>query len=159
VLALGAIVHTLHVVSAGVWLGWLVFTTAVVSPALKTLRWGETERIGVRSAIGRRYARVGTVNLALLSVFAVLDGTLGEFGPIVYAEYALLGVLFVLVAAHGAYFGRRLKELAESERGAASAGEAESFAEKRRAVGRLSRWVSVLGLSVSSVVAILAAGM
>src|SRR3712207_5237889 len=100
---LGAIAHTLHVILAGGWLGGVVFTTTVVSPVLKSMRWDEAERIGVRSAIGRQYARVGTVNLALLLVFAVLDGTFGGFGPILYAEYTLLGVLFVLVAAHGAY--------------------------------------------------------
>lgn len=30
---MGGILHTIHVVLAGVWLGGLVFTTAVVSPA------------------------------------------------------------------------------------------------------------------------------
>jgi putative copper export protein len=36
---LDAIVHTLHVILAGAWLGGVVFTTTVVSPALKSMGW------------------------------------------------------------------------------------------------------------------------
>jgi putative copper export protein len=154
---LDAFIHTLHVVLAGIWLGGLVFTTAVVSPALKAMKWGEAERIGVRSVIGRRYARVGAANLGLLLLFAVLDGVVGGFGTALLAEYFLLAAVFGLAAAHGAYFGRRLKELAEAERRAKDAEEAAGvIAEKRRALGRLSLGASVLNLTGSSVVAILA---
>ncbi len=52
-------VHVVHVMLAGVWLGGVVFTTTVVSPALKAMKWSEAERVGVRSAIGRQYARIG----------------------------------------------------------------------------------------------------
>jgi hypothetical protein len=114
---LDAIVHTLHVILAGVWLGGIVFTTTVVSPALKSMGWDEAERARVRSVIGRQYAKVGTANLVLLLVIALLEGTLSGFGTALYVEYALLAVLFGLVASHGAYFGRRLVELAEAERG------------------------------------------
>ena len=110
------IVHVVHVMLAGVWLGGVVFTAAVVSPALKSMKWSEAERVGVRSAIGRQYARVGSANLALLLLFAVLDGALKGFGATFYAEYLLLLVLSGLVAAHGAYFGRRLARLAEAEK-------------------------------------------
>ncbi len=74
------IVHVAHELLAGVWLGGVAFTTAVVSPALKAMRWSEAERVGVRSAIGRQYARVGSANLALLVLFAVLDGTSVDLG-------------------------------------------------------------------------------
>jgi hypothetical protein len=102
-----------HVVLAGVWLGGLVFTTFVVSPALKAMKWREAEMVAVRSAVGRHYARVGSLNLGLLLLFAALDGVFGEL----CAEYALLLLLFGLVAAHGAYFGRHLAKLAGDERG------------------------------------------
>ena len=111
---LDAIVHTLHVVLAGAWLGGVVFTTTVVSPALKLMGWDEAERARLRTVIGRQYARVGTANLVLLLVFALLEGAFSGFGPALYSEYALLAVLFGLVASHGAYFGRRLVELAEA---------------------------------------------
>jgi uncharacterized membrane protein len=139
-------VHTLHVILAGVWLGGVVFTTAVVSPALKAMKWTETERVRVRSVIGKQYARVGTV----------LDGLLKGFGAILYVEYVLLAVVFGLVAAHGAYFGRRLVGLAEVEQRAGSAEEARSLAEKRHALQRLSLGVSQLNLLLSVIVVILA---
>jgi hypothetical protein len=155
---LAEIIHPAHVVLAGVWLGGLVFTTLVVSPALKAMKWPEAERVAVRSAIGRHYARVGSVNLVLLALFAVLDGVLGGFGLRSYAEYALLLLLFGLVAAHGAYFGRRLAKLAGAEQEAGSEVAARSFAERRRSLQKVSSRVSWMSLLVSTAIAVLAAG-
>jgi hypothetical protein len=70
---LDAIVHTLHIILAGVWLGGVVFTTTVVSPALKSMGWDEAEQARVRSVIGHQYAKVGTANLVLLLVFALME--------------------------------------------------------------------------------------
>jgi uncharacterized membrane protein len=153
---MSTIVHTLHIILAGTWLGGVVFTTAVVSPALKAMKWSEVERVGVRSVIGKQYARVGTANLVLLLVFAVLDGLLRGFGPVFYVEYTLLGVVFGLVVAHGAYFGRRLVGLAEAERHSGSVEEARVFAEERRALQRLSSKVSWADMVISFAVATLA---
>ena len=152
------IVHATHAVLAGVWLGGVIFTTAVVSPALKAMKWSEPERVLVRSKIGKRYAKVGNVNLLLLALFALLDGLLTGFGAALYAEYLLLAALFALVAAHGAYFGRRLKELAADERSAANEGEARALAGRRRNLQKVSQSVSWASLVVSLVVALLAAG-
>jgi uncharacterized membrane protein len=152
------IIHSTHVVLAGVWLGGIVFTTFVVSPALKALKWPEAERVAVRSAIGRQYAGVGSINLVLLALFALLDGALGGFGPALYAEYALILLLFGLVAAHGAYFGQRLAKLARSEREAGSEESAKSFAEMRRSLQKLSSRVSWVSLLVSTAVMVLAVG-
>jgi uncharacterized membrane protein len=153
---LDEIVHTLHVLLAGAWLGGVVFTATVVSPALKAMKWSAAERVEVRSAIGKHYARVGTTNLVLLLVFAVLDGAFGGFGTLLYAEYALLVLLFGLVAAHGAYFGRHLRKLAEAERDASSAEETRSLAERRHALQKVSFGVSMLDLAVSVIVVMLA---
>jgi uncharacterized membrane protein len=150
------VVHTLHVVLTGVWLGGVVFTTVVVSPALKAMKWSEAERVGARSVIGKQYARVGTVNLILLLVFAVFDGLLSGFGAVLYTEYALLAAIFGLVAAHGGYFGRRLVRLAAAERRTESAEEARAFVKKRRSLQRLSLWVSWVNVLISVAVAALA---
>jgi uncharacterized membrane protein len=154
---LDAAVHVIHAVLAGAWLGGVIFTTAVVSPALKTMEWEEPERVLVRSRIGARYARVGSANLTLLALFAVLDGLAGGFGAVLYAEYGLLAVLLGLVAVHGAYLGRRLRDLAQAEVGAASSEAARGFAERRRELQRISLRVSVADLAVSVAVAVLAA--
>ena len=121
------------------------------------MKWGEAERVGVRAVIGRRYALVGGVNLVLLAVFALTDGILGGFGPLLYAECALFPLLFGLVAAHGAFFGRRMTALAEAERGSADAEEVASFARRRRSLQRLSLKVSWVNLGVSTAVTALAA--
>jgi uncharacterized membrane protein len=153
---MSTLVHTLHVTLAGAWLGGVVFTTAVVSPALKAMKWSEAERVGVRSVIGKQYARVGTVNLVLLLVFAVLDGLMKGFGAIFYVEFLLLAAMFGLVAAHGAYFGQRLVRMAEAERHAVSAEEARAFAKRHHALQRLSFQVSLLDVLISAVVVALA---
>ena len=153
---LDAIAHTLHVILAGTWLGGVVFTTTVVSPALKSMGWEEAERARVRSVIGRQYAKVGTANLVLLLVFALLEGTLAGFGPALYSEYALLAALFGLVASHGAYFGRRLVELAEARKEAGASEKARMLALRRRRLQRLSFGISMLNILISAVVVILA---
>lgn len=155
---MGWVVHAMHVVLAGVWLGGVAFTTAVVSPALKAIKWTEPERVLVRSQIGRQYAKVGGINLGLLALFALLDGLLAGLGATFYAEYLLLCVLFGLVAAHGAYFGRRLNVLARAERSAANEAEARALAGRRRDLQRISLRVSLVGLLVGLAVALLAVG-
>jgi len=154
---LDAIAHTLHVISAGAWLGGVVFTTTVVSPALKSMGWDEAEQARVRSVIGHQYAKVGTANLVLLMVLALLEGALSGFGLALYSEYALLVVLFGLVASHGAYFGRRLVELAEARKEAEDSDKAQMLALRRRRLQRLSFGVSILDILISTVVMILAA--
>jgi uncharacterized membrane protein len=153
---LGAIVHTLHVILAGAWLGGVIFTTTVVSPALKSMGWDEAERARVRSVIGRQYAKVGTTNLVLLLIFALLEGVLSRFGPALYSEYALLAMLFGLVASHGAYFGRRLLELAKTRQAARDPEKAQMLALRQRRLQRLSFGTSMLNVLISTVVMILA---
>jgi uncharacterized membrane protein len=153
---LSTIIHTLHVVSAGMWLGGVVFTMAVVSPALKAMKWSEPERVGVRSVIGRRYAKVGGANLLLLLALALLDGLTAGFDAAFYAEYALLAALFGLVVIHGAHFGRKLANLAEAEQRAQCPDEAASFADRRHALQSVSSKVSWLDLATSVAVAVLA---
>jgi uncharacterized membrane protein len=153
------IFHITHVVLAGVWLGGLVFTVAVVSPAFGAMKWSEAERVAVRSAVGKQYARVGSVNLVLLALFGVLDGALVGFGVAFYAEYALLFLVFGLAAAHGAYFGRRLAELAKAEREAGSQEERSAIAGRRRSLQRVSLRFSYLNLLVSTAVLVLAIGV
>ena len=153
---LDAIVHTLHVILAGAWLGGVVFTTTVVSPALKSMGWDEAERARVRSVIGRQYAKVGTANLVLLLGFALWEGYLSGFGFALYSEYALLAVLFALVASHGAYFGRRLVELAEARKEAGDSEKAQMLVLRRRRLQRHSFGISMLNILISATVMILA---
>jgi uncharacterized membrane protein len=153
---LGTIAQTLHIILAGAWLGGVVFTTTVVSPALKSMGWDEAEQARVRSVIGHQYAKVGTANLVLLLVFALLEGVLSGFGAALYSEFVLLAVIFGLVASHGAYFGRRLVELAEARKEAGDSEKAQMLALRRRRLQRLSYGISMLNILISAAVVILA---
>ena len=128
--------HTAHVLLAGVWLGGVLFTSLVVSPAFKAIAWPEAERVAVRSVVGRHYAPVAVANLGLCMLFAVWDGISGGSGTSRYAEWTLLPVLLVLVTTHGVYFGPRLRRLAEAERAARE--QAGPAAEQRGSLQRLS---------------------
>lgn len=153
---MGVAVHTAHVLAAGIWLGGLVFTYAVVSPALAAAGWSDAERVGARSRIGRRYARVAGANLAALAALALLDGLLRGLGAPLLAEYALLALVLALAGIHGAYFGRRLEELARAERTAGDGRRAREAADRRRALQRLSLRTSQLDLLASAALLALA---
>src|SRR5688500_15202340 len=118
--------------------------------------WDEAERARVRSVIGRQYAKVGTANLVLLMILALLEGALSGFNPALYSECALLVVLFGLVASHGAYFGRRLVELAEARKVAGDSDKAHMLTLRRRRLRRLSFGISMLTILISAAVMILA---
>jgi hypothetical protein len=65
-------------------------------------------------------------------------------------------MLFSLVASHGAYFGRRLVELAEARKEVGASEEAQVLALRRRRLQRLSFWISMLNILISAAVLVLA---
>ena len=65
-------------------------------------------------------------------------------------------MLFGLVASHGAYFGRRLVELAEARKEAGDSEKAEVLALRLRRLRRLSFEISMLNVLISTAVVILA---
>jgi uncharacterized membrane protein len=89
-------------------------------------------------------------------ILALLEGALSGFNPALYSEYALLAVLFGLVASHGAYFGRRLVELAEARKEAGTSEKAQVLALRRRRLQRFSFRISMLNILISAAVLILA---
>ncbi len=89
---------------------------------------------------------------AFLVVVALMDGIFAGFGVALYAECALIPLLLGLVAAQGAFFGRRIAGLVDAERGWADAEEAAAFARSRRNLQRMSLRVSWVKLAVSAAV-------
>lgn len=144
-----SLIHTIEVLLAGIWLGGVVFTTVVVTPALKAMKWDEAERIQVRSVIGRHYAPVATLNLALLLISSVLLGLTVEPGGMFYSEIALVLVLFALATAHGVYFGPRLSGLAAAQQQVSNPDVVATVVERRHALQRLSLAFNVTNLAVS----------
>jgi hypothetical protein len=67
-----------------------------------------------------------------------------------------LAVLFVLVASHGAYFGRRLVELAQVRKEAGESDKGRMLTLRRRRLQRLSFGISMLNVLISAAVVTLA---
>lgn len=139
--------NLLEVLIAGVWLGAYLFTTLVVSPALKFLPLSDAERIRTRSAIGRRYGRLAGPLLLIWLLVLVLQG----FGAWMLVRSGLLVVLAVAVGAHGYIVGSRMNALAEREVG----GEGV-VARDRAALQRLSAHITPVSLVASLLLAVFA---
>lgn len=156
--ALSPYFHAAAAVLAGTWLGCLVFTTLVVSPALKGTEWPETTRVLVRSRIGRQFRRLANPLLVLLAAAIVLAGLTSSLSGWSLARFVaqlvLLVLLGVLAAAHGFFLGTRLQRLAAAEEKGADVDAARAA---RRRLQRLSFAVSIADLVVSLFLAILAA--
>lgn len=149
-------VHALRVVAAGSWFGGVLFTSAVVTPALAALYPEEAERIAVRAAIGRHYAPVGGANLAALLPLTLWGRRWGGRGRLAAEGLLVLG-LCGITAGHGIYFGPRLARLAAQERAAPDTASARALAERRRSLQARSVWLSRLNALISLALAVRAA--
>lgn len=141
------LIHVIHVLAAGIWLGGLVFTTIVVSPAFKAMSWTPAERMTVRSAVGRQYAKVANTNLLILLLAAIADVAFHQWTPAAIGEIALVVIVFILAILHGAIFAPRLSAAAREQRH-----------DDRAKLLRLSVSISMLNLLLSFVVMVLAIG-
>lgn len=141
--------NTLEGLLAGVWLGAYLFTTFIVSPALKSLPVTEAERIRVRSTLGRRYGKLAGPLLLVWLVVLLLQG----FSTWTLVRLTLLLVLTVTVGAHGYFIGSRMQALAEREVGEA-AGKT-TFAQNRAALQRFSSRITSISLVTSLLLAVL----
>lgn len=144
-ISIEAVVHTVHLLAAGIWLGGLVFTTTVVSPAFKSMTWTPEERTAVRSAVGRQYAKVANVNLAVLLIAAIIDAVSRHWAAASLLEIVLVVVILILAGLHGLVFAPRLAAAAREQRH-----------DDRARLLRLSISISMLNLLLSVIVMVLA---
>lgn len=143
---MNAFLHILHVLAAGIWLGGLVFTTIVVSPAFRQMTWSPVERIAVRSAVGRQYTKVARPNLLILLLAALAAWFFQGWSTLAWVEIALILLVFALSEMHALVWVPRLAQAARSGNEAARA----------RAM-RVMITASMLNLLLSFGIAILAA--
>jgi len=141
------IIHIIHVLAAGIWLGGLVFTTTVVSPAFKSMSWTPAERTAVRSAVGRQYSKVANLNLLILLIAAFADAAFHGWITVSAVDIVLVIVVCVLAVLHGAVFAPRLAAAAKEQRH-----------DDRAKLLRVSISISMLNLLLSLVVMVLAIG-
>ncbi len=137
-----SIIHIIHLLAAGIWLGGLVFTASVVTPAFKRMNWTPVDRIAVRSEVGRQYSVIARVNLLILLFAAIFDASARN-----WAEIALIILVIALSELHALVFAPRLGVAARS---------GDQIARKKAL--RVSVSVSMMNLFLSLVVAVLAIG-
>lgn len=138
-------VHAIHLLAAGIWLGGLVFTTTVVSPAFKNMPWTPDERTAVRSAVGRQYAKVANLNLTVLLIAAIIDAVFRHWAIAPLVEIGLVIVVLILAGLHGLVFAPRLAAAAREQRH-----------DDRARLLRLSISISMMNLLLSIIVMVLA---
>jgi copper resistance protein D len=142
---------TVHVLSAIVWLGGMLFF-ALVAPLLRAVP-DETIRIGLFDALGRRFRTVGWVCIGLLIVTGVgqlhLRGWWGagfwgapgfwstSLGRAFTAKLLTVGFMLAVQAVHDFWLGPRA--------GKAAPGSAAASVLRRRAAW-LARINSIVGL-------------
>jgi uncharacterized membrane protein len=140
-----SIIHVIHILASGVWLGGLVFTTVVISPAFRRMTWSPQERVAVRSQVGRQYSKVARFNLTVLLLAALGDNALRGWSTLSVLEITLIIGILLLSELHARVYAPRLGEAARS-----------SDETARRSALRVSISISMLNLALSAVVAVLA---
>jgi uncharacterized membrane protein len=141
---MSGVIHAIHILAAGIWMGGLVFTTVVVSPAFKRMNWTPPERVAVRSEVGRQYSKVARVNLTVLLLAAIFDRAAQGGSTLWGIGIALIVVAFVLAELHAQVFAPRLGAAARS-------GDEPA----RKKALRVSIGISMLNLLLSFVIAIM----
>ncbi len=113
----------LHLLAAIFWVGGQIFLIAVVLPVLRQSLPTE-ERAHFAGKIGRRFALPSALALGLLLVTGPLNAMAHglswaivwhtEWGHVLLVKVTLVLAVLALTAAHGAYYGRKLEQLARS---------------------------------------------
>lgn len=141
-----------HVVSAMVWVGGILFLSLVVVPAGR--RFDDAVRSRLLTDVGRRFRVVGWSALGMLLVTGlvqmaargatvqnVLDGSFfaDASGRVLAAKLVLVVVMMLVTAAHDFVAGPA------AERIARAGGDARHL---RRVAGRLARITALLALAI-----------
>ena len=142
---MNSFIHAAHILSAGAWMGGLVFTTVVVTPAFMRMEWTPQQRIATRSAVGRQYSKIARINLAILLLAALLDRASQGGSTQSLLEITFIVLAIVLAELHAQIFAPRLGKASRS---------GDEVARKHAL--RISISISMLNLLLSFVIATMA---
>jgi putative copper export protein len=155
-------IRSLHLISAAVWVGGMVFLGLAVGAARGTV--GDRERIALFRRLGRRFLYVGGAAMLILIATGsdMASDRLASFGDLFDTDYgkrlaeklAVVILVIGLTLFHSLVQGPALSRL--RERAAEWPGDAELQAEVRRKAARAGI-VSMLNLIASLTVLVLAA--
>jgi copper resistance protein D len=149
------VVLSVHLFAAVIFIGGSFFLWLIVMPGLRDVTRDEAERMRI---VGRLSKAFGTLTEALLAVlvltgiynaswylpsFGALFSTYG--GMLLLVKSILVAVLIALVSVHGAYYGRKIVEMAREGR----------FDEVER-LRKRSRPISYVNLALMAAILVLA---
>jgi uncharacterized membrane protein len=166
-----AVIRWLHLLSAMAWIGGMIFILVVLLPILRATM-PPVERALVVARVGRRYATVSWVALAVLVVTGffnterrglvwsrMLDS---DYGRTLHWKLILVSFVIVLTLIHALYFGKRIEHLAEQARDLGQAGaidEQGRIERERQRLQRLSAALSGVSLLLNLAIVLLAASL
>lgn len=158
-----AVVRWLHLVAAMAWVGGQLFLFLILLPVVRRAL-PPPQRTLLVAQLGRRFALLSWIALALLLVTGVLNGerrgvdweslpaAQSTYGQVLFAKLCLVAVVIVLTLVHGLILGPRLTRLA-----AQAAGHDPQAEAHRRRLARISALVSVMNLLLNLGIVYLAA--
>lgn len=159
-------IRWVHLISAISWIGGQIFILIVLLPVMRT-SLPRNERTLLFAQVGRRYAVLSWVALALLVVTGVLNGERrgidwtrlpdSSYGRILLVKLIFVTVVILITLVHALYFGRRITEIAEQVR---EMGEGDpAVAAERRRLQIVSGALSGINLLLNLIIVLLAASL
>ncbi len=166
VFSIWAWIRWIHLISAITWIGGQLFILIVLLPIMRT-SLPRNERTLLFAQVGRRYAVLSWIALALLVVTGVLNGERrgidwarlpdSSYGRILLVKLIFVAIVIVITLVHALYFGRRITEIAERVQ-AMGKDDASVTAERRR-LQIISGVLSGINLLLNLVIVLLAASL
>jgi uncharacterized membrane protein len=166
----------IHILSAIVWIGGMLFLALVIVPATRGLP--PAERAALFGSVGRRFRTVGWVCIALLLVTGTVNAAYrgvtwtnvwtaelwsSPFGTTLALKLAVVAILLGLSVYHDLAIGpRSVRTLAEADRAASPEQQRARHAEARRLRTRASyvgRIEAILALLVVALAIVLVRGL
>jgi copper resistance protein D len=147
----------IHILSAAVWVGGMLFLALVVVPVARPLP--AADRAALIGAIGRRFRAVGWACIALLITTGVINLAYrgltwenffsaqmlaSQFGRVLLLKLGLVAAMIVLSAVHDFAIGPRSVCLAESKASEAP----EQMASLRRQASWMARLNALLAVAL-----------
>lgn len=166
VFSIWAFIRWIHLISAITWIGGQLFILVILLPIMRTAL-PRNERTLLFAQVGRRYAIVSWIALALLVVTGFFNGQRrgidwsrlpdSAYGRILMAKLIIVTVVIVITLVHALYFGRRITEIAE--RAKTLGGDDPGVAAERRRLQVASGVISGVNLLLNLVIVLLAASL
>ncbi|MGA7671340.1 MAG: DUF4149 domain-containing protein [Nitrolancea sp.] len=159
-------IRWIHLISAIVWIGGQLFILIVLLPIMRTAL-PRNERILLFAQVGRRYAVVSWIALALLVATGFLNGERrgiawerlpdSNYGRILLAKLILVAIVITITLIHALYYGRRITEIAEQVQ--SMGGDDAAITDERRHVQVVSGVLSGVNLLLNLIIVLLAAAL